>query len=145
MRLYIALAVAVVVVAGCGGGNDDGSSAAEPSTEAETSTAAEEGPSEDCELAVLTWKRAANDAVGDAIFEVPFDEPEARDRPTDEIEVYCSQEVSAKVAEANYELALLNAGLTVCQNVPENCDADKNEGIREKVQVLVAEVDGLIA
>lgn len=100
--------------------------------------------SDDCELAALTWTRAARDDISDAVFEVPFDAPTARDAPTDQIEVYCDGALHLKVTEANYELALLNTGLTICKTAPQNCDKPKNEKQRQKADGLVGEVDALV-
>lgn len=148
MRLVGALIAAVLLFAGCGEGNDSTKSkseaAGDPSPSATTSENASGSMSDDCELAALTWMRAAKDAIGDAIFEVPFDDPTARDAPTDQIEVYCDGALHLKVTEANYELALLNTWLTVCKNVPQNCDQTKNEKQRQKADGIVNEVDALV-
>lgn len=94
--------------------------------------------SDDCKLAVLAWRRAADKAVADAIFEVPFDKPDAVNEPADQISVYCPKDIGGKVAEANYELALLNTGLTICETIPANCDSAGNDRQREKAKEAVA-------
>lgn len=140
MRLAIALTAAVLFLTSCGG--EEPKSDAEPSSSKPSETTSA-GLSDDCKVALLTWQRAADRAISDAAAEVPFGEPDDANEATDRITVYCAKGIVAKVAEANYELALLNSGLTICDTVPENCDVRENETQRGKADAAITEVKAL--
>lgn len=138
----ICAALPIALLAGCGAEKNDPEPA--PTRTASERAGEPTGNSDQCQLAVLAWKRAARADLVAAVYEVAFDDPKARDVPTDEIKVYCSADLDRAVAEANYELALLNAGLTICETRPDNCDPPKNETQRAKATTLVDKISSLI-
>jgi hypothetical protein len=144
--LFIPVLLTSLMASGCGAAKQTSATdSTDPNTSDPTSNVAQTptytGTSPECELAVKSWVRAARNQYYDAAFEVPFTHPTATARPANRIDVYCDDdELSRAVREANYELALLNAGLTVCQNVPANCDRRGNDEQFEKAKQLVESV-----
>lgn len=99
--------------------------------------------SDDCRLAATTWVRAARQNISDSVFEQPFMDADARAEPGDRIEVYCSSDLFSAAAEGDYELAALNAELTICQNVPVNCAPADVTRARDRADALVDRVADL--
>lgn len=147
----IASVVLALALAGCGD-DDPGTDAGEPetlsssadSTSASPTTTAPPEITADCELAARNWHRAAFDQYSDGVFGVTFAKANSTSGPADRVQTYCPSGWSRVVAKANYELALLNANLRVCEVNPTACDQRDIDKRLDKLQSLLGQVQELL-
>lgn len=154
LAMLAVTAIVVATVSSCG--DDDAGSATSGRASTATSSSSpsllvpteNEAESVDCELAATKWyDRMSQHALSaiSATAVIPSTEDlDDLDDLTSEIKVLCSREISSRVLEANYGMALANANLQICVNAGE-CSvatAKKVHKSTKRIGTLIGEVKG---
>jgi hypothetical protein len=155
-RTFIVAMLLALFATGCTGESSPEeaapSSVAPPeSTKASPSATVETGESVACQLGATKWvdrinKHATDAIMGTAVIATTVNIDNLNDT-TSRIKVLCSEELASMVLEANYEIALVNAKLRVCELSDGVCGKPESRTIlksTDKIAELVGSVNDMV-